>query len=241
MLLGVLLAVLSGVLVIYIVSQATSNAGASVQLVVVKQNISSGTTLTLTDIQQDFGSEPYPANLVPAGAYVFTNQDQLQVHLNLSVVLVEMVPGDILLSQDPRIGPPGTNGHSITSLNQNALGAGDVLFNFQYASPSSATLSYISPGDKVDIIVLECNAPYTTTSGCTAATTLEGISVYATFQGSVVLILTTKEAAQLTVLANSGTVSFAIQNPADKTAQPALVTPQDVAHSFFLPTPTPIP
>jgi Flp pilus assembly protein CpaB len=238
MLLGVLLAVLSGVLVIYIVSQATNSAGETIQLVVVQKTINSNTTLTTDDIKNDFGVESFPGNLEPQGAYVFPGEDALQTHLIQSVVLVEMVPGDILLTQDPRIGPPGTNGQSITSQGHGTLKPGDVLFNFQYASPSNPTVSFITPGDTVDIIVLECNAPYTT-SGCTAATTLEGVTVYETFQGSVVFILTTRQAAELTVLANSGTVSIAIRNPADGSQTfPALVTPQQVAHDFF-PTPTP--
>ena len=212
MLLGVLLAVLSGVLVIYIVSQATNNAGASIQLIVVKQTIGSGTTLHTADIQADFGVESYPANLVPAGAYQFVSEDALQVHLNLWVVLVEMVPGDILLTQDLRVGPPGTDGRSITSINQSALQKGDVLFAFQYASPGNANVSFISPGDTVDILVLECSAPYTS-SGCVDATTLTEFAVYETFQ--VPVCSTHDEASRETsVLRDSGTVSMAIRNPA---------------------------
>src|SRR5579862_6337293 len=100
MLFGVLLAILSGVLVIFIVSQATSNAGATVQLVVATQNVPKNTLMTPQTIAADFGVEKFPSNLVPSGAFIYTTQDALNVHLANQVNLYPLVPGDILLSTD---------------------------------------------------------------------------------------------------------------------------------------------
>ena len=72
MLLGVLLALLSGVLVIYLVSNATSNASATEPLVVATQPISAGIVLDSGNIQSDFTVKNYPLSLVPPGAYVYT-------------------------------------------------------------------------------------------------------------------------------------------------------------------------
>jgi Flp pilus assembly protein CpaB len=240
MLLGVLLAVLSGILVIYIVSQATSNAGAQIQLVVAKQAIPSGTVLGASNIQTYFGVENYPASIVPAGAYVYTNQDALDVHLNQTVVVTDIEPGDVLLSQDPRfqaVGSVGANGKSITYLSPNLLPTGDVLFAFNYASPSNATQSFINPGDTVDILAMECSAPFTTTSGqCVDQTTLQNVVVYATFSGSVVLVLSPQKAKELRILANTGTLDFVIKKPGD-TGQDtsSAVTAASVASAFGYP------
>ena len=46
-----------------------------------------------------------PANLVPAGAYVFTTEDALLVHLNQTFTVDNIEPGDVLLASDPRFVP----------------------------------------------------------------------------------------------------------------------------------------
>src|SRR5271165_7084995 len=81
MLLGIILALLAGVLVIYIVSNATQQAGATEQVVVATQPIPSGTIMGVPQIQADFAVKSYPVADVPSGAYIFSSQDALQVTL----------------------------------------------------------------------------------------------------------------------------------------------------------------
>jgi Flp pilus assembly protein CpaB len=237
MLFGVLLAILSGVLVIFIVSQATSGAGQTVPLVVVTQNIPTNTLMSPATIKSDFGIENYPANLVPSGAFVYTNQDALNVHLANLVNLYPLVPGDILLSSDSRFVSATANGHSITNINPQLLTPGMVLYAFNYAYPSNSASSFINPGDVVDILAMECNAPYATSSGqCVDATTLPQIVVYSVYSSSVVLLVNEKQAKELSLLAQSGTVTLVLRNPKDKTQDTSgALTPEEVAKAFGYP------
>jgi Flp pilus assembly protein CpaB len=235
MLFGVLLALLSGVLVIFIVSQATSTGQQTEQLVVAVTAIPSGTVLTPTNIKTDFVVEKYPVSLVPAGAYVFTTEDALEVHLNQTVAVENIVPGDVLLGQDARFQPVGKvgNGGSITLLNPALLPSGSVLFAFNYSFPTTSTSSFISAGDKVDILVQECSAPYSKSGQCEDQTTLQNIVVYATYSSSVILVLKPIQAEQLRVLASSGTIDLAIIKPGDSSSVSSnAVTPADLASQF---------
>jgi Flp pilus assembly protein CpaB len=94
----------------------------------------------------------------------------------------------------------------------------------------------MSAGDTVDILALECNAPFTNNGQCVNQTTLQNITVYATFQGSVVLVLTHTQAQQLRILAADGTIDLMIRKPGDNipipTTSATIVTPQDVASTF---------
>jgi len=234
MLFGVLLALLSGVLVIYIVSQATSSAGQTENLVVAVTAIPSGTVLTPANIKTDFVVEKYPTSLVPAGAYIFTSEDALQVHLNQTVAVENIVPGDVLLGQDARFEPVGKVAQgSITLLNPALLPSGSILFAFNYSFPTTSTSSFINAGDKVDILVEECNTPYSKNGQCEDQTTLQNITVYATYSSSVILVLKPIEAEQLRVLASTGTVDLAIIKPGDTSSVSSnAVTPADLASQF---------
>ena len=151
--------------------------------------------------------------------------------------LCDVPAGPFLMGSDPKRDPVAANGKSITYLSPNLLTAGDVLFAFNYSSPSSANGSFINPGDTVDILAMECNAPFTSTSGqCVDQTTLQNIIVYATFQGSVVLVLSPKEAKELRILANTGTLDFAIKKPGDSSQDASgAVTAASVASTFGYP------
>ena len=234
MLFGVILALLSGVLVIYIVGQATSNAGETVELVVANQTIQANTTLGPSNIVSDFSIEKYPANLVPAGAYVFTDEDSLKVHLNNTVVVETIVPGDILLTSDPRIVAANTivKG-SLTNLNPSLLPAGSILYALNYSYPSTSTSSFLNAGDQVDILVEECNAPFSTNNECIVQTTLQQVQVFAVYSSSVILVLTPEKAKELAIYASTGTVQLALRKPGDpSTDSTAPVSPSTLAHYF---------
>ncbi|MGO8948148.1 MAG: hypothetical protein ACLQUY_10890 [Ktedonobacterales bacterium] len=234
MLLGVLLALLSGVLVIFIVSNATATAGQTEQLVVATQNVPAGTMLSVSQIPTDFSEKSYPLSLVPAGAYVFTTQAALQVKLNQTVVTATLYPGDVLLASDPRIQPLGEGvPGSVTNINPNALTAGDILYPLAYSSPTgSAAQPFVVAGDHVDIIVTECGADWTT-DDCATQTTFQDLYIYATFNNSLILALAPEDAQRLQVLAQTGKLTLAVLKPGNNTPQSTVsVTPAQVASYF---------
>jgi hypothetical protein len=247
MLLGVLLALLSGVLVIFIVSQATSSAGQTIQVVVAKQTIQANTILTtnatnttnnLLNIQDAFEVKSYPVSLVPPGAYVFTTQDTLQVYLNNQVVLTTILQGDVLRSPDARIQPLGSAAvGSLTSVKPDQIQAGDVLVGFNLTNPLQGGRSFVVAGDYIDILATECNLPNIT--GCVTQTTLENVYVYATFSNSVVVVLTHQRALDLKFLIETGKIDLAIRNPKESGANGAsnpdgttVVTPAYISSAF---------
>jgi Flp pilus assembly protein CpaB len=234
MLLGIVLALLSGVLVVYIVSNVTNNNTQTEQVVVVTQQIPAGTVIGLPQIQQDFAVKSYPVALAPAGAYIFTTQDALNVKLNQMVATNDLYPGEVLLTTDPRVAPVGQAAvGSLTSLNPGALPLGDVLFPLQYNNPESSTRGFAVAGDKVDVIVQECGAPWTTDGSCAVQTTYQSLVVYATFNGYMIVVVTPQDAQTLKLLAATGNISLAIRKPGDTSNNSTrAVTPASVAAEF---------
>jgi Flp pilus assembly protein CpaB len=235
MLLGIVLALLSGVLVVYIVSNVTQTQTQTEQVVVVTTPISAGTVISLTLIGQDFAVKSYPASIAPAGAYIFTTQDALNAKLSQQVTTNNLYPGDVLLATDPRIAPIGQAAvGSLTSLNPGAIKPGEVLFPLQYSNPQSSTRGFAVAGDTVDVIVQECGTPWTTDGGCAVATTFQGLLVYATFNGYMIVVADPHDAEVLKLLAATGNVSLAIRRPEDTTSGPIQpVTPVTVAKQYF--------
>jgi Flp pilus assembly protein CpaB len=234
MLLGIVLALLSGVLVVYIVSNVTNNNVQTEQVVVVTQQIPAGTVIGLPQIQQDFAVKSYPVALAPAGAYIFTTPDALNVKLNQMVATNDLFPGDVLLATDPRVAPVGQAAiGSLTSVNPGAIKPGDVLFPFQYTNPQSSTRAFAVAGDVVDVIVQECGTPWTADGSCAVQTTYQSLVIYATFNGYMIVVVTPQVAQDLKLLAATGNVSLAIRKPGDNTpAATTAVTPATVAKEF---------
>jgi Flp pilus assembly protein CpaB len=234
MLLGIVLALLSGVLVVYIVSNVTNSGTSTEQVVVVTQQVPAGTVIGLPQIQQDFAVKTYPVSLAPAGAYIYTTQDALNVKLNQMVTTNDLYPGEVLLATDPRVAPVGQAAvGSLTSLNPGAIHAGEELFPLQYNNPSSNTRAFAVAGDEVDVIVEECGTPWTTDGTCAVQTTYQNLLVYATFNGYMIVVVKQTDAQTLKLLAATGNISLAIRKPGD-TADNATkaVTPASVAQAF---------
>jgi Flp pilus assembly protein CpaB len=239
MLLGVLLAVLSGVLVIYIVSQATSTAGQTIQVVVAKQDIASGTLLTtgatnattnVLNIQDAFVEQSYPTNLVPPNAFIFTNIDDLEVHLNNQVVVSQIYAGDVLHNSDPRLQAYGSGATgSLTGVKPDELKPGQVLLGVNVTNPAGNSRSFVVAGDHIDILATECSLPNTT--GCVTQTTLQNVYVYAVFTSAVVVVLTHQQALELKYLIETGKVDVVLRDPADNNASPE--TTQPVTGAFI--------
>jgi Flp pilus assembly protein CpaB len=234
MLLGVLLALLAGALVIYIVSSAVSNNVGTESVVVVSQPIPSGTVMGVSQIQTDFTVKHYPADNVPAGAYIFTSQDALNVRLTQMVTTADLYPGDVLLATDPRFALVGQSAPgSLTSLNPSAIQPGQILFPLAYSQPTSATRGFVVAGDKVDVLVQECGTPWVANGGCSVETTYQNLLVYSVFNGSIIVVTTPRDAQYLKLLASTGNVTLAIRKPGDNsTVSPSPVTPQVVTAQF---------
>jgi Flp pilus assembly protein CpaB len=234
MLLGIVLALLSGVLVVYIVSNVTNNGVSTEQVVVVTQQVPAGTVIGLPQIQQDFAVKTYPVSLAPGGAYLFTTQDALNAKLNQMVTTNDLFPGDVLLATDPRFALVGQAAvGSLTSLNPGAIKAGEELFPLQYNNPASNTRAFAVAGDQVDVIVQECGAPWTTDGACAVQTTYQNLLVYATFNGYMIVVVSPQDAKTLKLLAATGNVSLAIRKPGDSTTDTTkAVTPASVAQAF---------
>ncbi len=234
MLLGVLLALLSGVLVIYLVSNATSNAGATEPVVVATQPISAGQVLDSGSIQSDFAVKNYPLSLVPPGAYIYTTQDALDVRLNQFVVVTDIQPGDVLLATDSRFVPRSSAPpNSITFDNPSAIPTGSMLFSLDYADPNGNGQSFVVAGDHVDVIVTECGSTYDPSGGCATQTTLTNLYVYATFSSSLIVVVTPTQAKELKFLAATGNMSLAVLKPNDSgTDGGAAIDAASVAATF---------
>src|SRR5215469_8752712 len=169
MLLGVLLALAAGTIVIYIVSQATGTSASSVTVVVAAKSIPAGTELlaapptsgntTGTMLVADaFVTKNVNSDFAPPDAFVFTNQQALNLTLNDHVVISDIFTGEILRQSDPRVVELGSApSGSITLFNPGKLPAGDVLFGL--ATSSNATQGDIKAGDVIDVLVTECNLP----------------------------------------------------------------------------------
>ncbi len=233
MLLGIILALLAGVLVIYIVSNATQQAGATEQVVVATQPIPSGTIMGVPQIQADFAVKSYPVADVPSGAYIFSSQDALQVTLNNTVATQDIYPGDVLLTGDKRFSAVGTFAQgSLIAVNPSKLTPGDELFPLNYSNISSGGQNFVVAGDNVDIIVTECGAPYST--GCITNTVFKNQYVYAVFPSALILVLKQQQAQDLKLIMQTGNITLAIRKPGDNTNNTLTpVTPASIANQYF--------
>ena len=232
MLLGIILALLAGVLVIYIVSNATQTAGQTEPVVVVTKPITVGQTFNVSVIQANFTVKNYPVSDVPAGAYIFTTQDALNVMLSTQAATQELYPGDVLLVNDQRISSAKdiVTG-SISS--EGTIPTGDVLFPLNYSNLSNGGQNFVVAGDHIDIIVTECNAPWYA-NGCETQTTFQNLVVYATFPSALIVAMTPDYASELKLLAQTGNMTIAVRGPADTTkeATPQPADPATVASTF---------
>ncbi len=167
--------VAAGILVIYIVSNATQQAGATEPVVVVTQHIGVGQTLSASVMQSDLVIMNYLVSDVPAGAYNFTTQDALNVKLASQVATQNLYPGDVLLASD-RIHQQRLSS-SITSLG--TIPTGSVVSCLTTATcPRVGKPSW--SWEHIDIIVSESGSPWYA-NGCETQTTFR-TGVYATSQ-----------------------------------------------------------
>lgn len=231
-LLGVLLALAAGVMVIFVVSQATGPGAQTEQVVVAKADLPAGMILTVgaTDashlaITDAFVVKSVNVDLVPANAQLFVSQENLNVTLNNQVIVGAIYVGDFLRKPDPRLVALGTGASgSLTLINPAQLKPGQVIV--RATVPGTTALN---PGDTVDIMVILCNLPATagsssTSNGCESQTTLQNVYVYAVRGDGIYLVLSHQDALALLFLEQqSSSQQIVIRKPGD--ADPAKTTP----------------
>ncbi|HLJ80019.1 MAG TPA: hypothetical protein VKT52_00955 [Ktedonobacterales bacterium] len=230
MLLGVLLALAAGTIVIYIVSQATTTGGQSVTVVMAKQNITSGTILTVAptnlanhqlSITDAFVAKQVSADIAPADYQPFTTQDQLNIKLNNEVVTGTYYQGDILRTDDftSRLAALGTGAPgSLTNVNPAQLPQGDVLIFVETHTASGADgKPLLAPGDHVDFVYVLCNlgAGAKDPNGCEAQTTLQNLYVYSVETNGIFVVATHAQALQIIYLNHIGSGEILIRKPGD--------------------------
>lgn len=228
MLLGLVLALAAAGLVLYVTNSVQGVLTQSVSVVQAAVNLKSGTILTLDNaqapsvrIQDAFKVNQVDKKLVPADAYVFTNQDALNTVLNNQVVREDFLAGDILRTNDPRLAAVGsTNGLSLTNINPPALPDGSVLFPLAQDNTDIG----VQPGDTINIIATGLGQATDPTTGKTvqaiiSRVVMSKVLIYAVdvpAKGKIVVVVTNKQAETLATLEHGGyALTFVIRKPGD--------------------------
>lgn len=223
MLLGVLLALAAGTIVIFVVSTVVPSNGSTVSVVVAVKDLPTGQTLSVTTndashilIANAFVEQNMPQDIAPKNALTFTSQSDLNILLNDKLLVGTFYQGEVLRQNDPRLVPAGQAAPgSLTLQHPDQLHDGDVLIQFPLPD-SGGGRPAIVPGDRIDLLVTECNLVGTKSqSGCETQTTLENIYVYAVTGNSAWLVLTHEKALQLKFLKETGKTDIAIRKPTD--------------------------
>jgi Flp pilus assembly protein CpaB len=226
MLLGLVLALAAAGLVLYVTSSVQGTfVNQTESVVVAAQNLPAGTILTLNNskapamrISNAFAVEPMDKKLVPADAYIFTNQDALNTQLNNQVVKEAFLAGDILRTTDPRLATLGqTSGTSLTNINPLALPNGSVL----YTLPQKNGDLGLQPGDTVDIIATGASTGATTQNQPKSLFILSKVLIYAVdvpTKGDILVVLTEPQVLLLTSAEHSNVaLTIVIRKPGDPT------------------------
>ena len=227
MLLGLVLALAAAAIVFYIANSVQGTLSQTEPVVVAQINLTAGTLLTLNNgqapsvrIQDAFVVQQLDKKLVPANAYIYTNQDALNTTLNNKVVREDFLVGDILRAPDPRLADIGTtSGLSLTNVNPPALKGGQVLFVMKLNNEDYG----VQPGDMIDIIVTGPFGPKGST-GSEIFNPAHPILVYAVdvpAKDKIILVVDELQAVSLAQLENNGaTLTIVIRKPGDTTPAP---------------------
>jgi len=233
LLLGVLLALAAGAIAIFVVSQYSGGGGQTETVVVTLKDVPTGTLLTTENISSYFTQKNVTVSSAPPNAYIYSSAAALNTTLNNKVVAETIYQGDYLFNNDQRISPGGGSPGSLTNVNPNAIGVGDVIAQLTVSGQVA-----VVAGDHVDILATECNLPSNAPGGgtlpCTTQTTLTNVPVYSVNGSTIYLVLSRQNALQLKYLAETGTLELAIRNPQDTTATvtTSAVTGSTIVSSF---------
>lgn len=231
MLLGLVLALAAAGLVLYVTSSVQGVFVQTASVVVAKQNLKAGTVLTVGNSQPQansmlisdaFAVQQVDKKIVPADAYVFTNQDALNTVLVNKVVKEDFLAGDVLRANDPRLALIGTtNGNSISNINPPAYANGQVLIELTQDNGGLG----LQPGDTIDIIA---TGAAKNGNGPNSQYIIGNIPVYAVdvpVKGKIWVVLSEHDALELTSWEQAGrTLTIVIRKPGD-TSNPTQTTP----------------
>lgn len=221
--LGVFLALISGGLVFYVLSTASSGAH-QITVVVANKSIPKGSILDANGNDQapyvslDGAFKPVniPSTSAPADALPYTT-DNIKA-LNNYVVVGDIQNGDIIHKPDARLQPAGSaSGTSEVNIDPQYMPAGDVIIAVHGVSNAVGA----QQGDYVDILATLCLQPNQAGYKCvnSTTTTMENLRVYAVDQptkGTILLAVSHQDALVLKYLEDQGSnLEFVIRNPSD--------------------------
>ncbi len=225
--LGIVLALITGVIVLYLTSTSGPVAALqSTQVVVAARTLPTGTVLSadaaanMTAIADDFVVETMPVSNVPPNAYHFVSLQQLQHDLDKQIVLRDILAGDVLRSNDPRLMPLGSGpARSLANIHPDELPPGSVLFALHTSNNQGMQVG-AQEGDHVDVLATLCVPAPKNPGGCQLAqTTLQDLLIYATPDSSTLLVVVShQDALALKMLVENGKIDLVIRKPGDTTA-----------------------
>lgn len=227
LLLGVLLALAAGLVVMFVISHYTAPTSQEVTVVVAAEDLHAGKILTngpangqYVPISQAFTTRSVNSGFLPANAYLYVSQEDLNTKLNNYDVVQPIFAGDFLRWPDPRLVLVGPAAGSLNLVNPGAIPTGDFIVYLQLS-----TTPYVVPNDHVDILVTECDLPGT--SGCVTQDTLKNVLVYAVRDDYVFVVLGQEDALRLKYLTETGKIELALR-AAENSATPT-VAPVDAS------------
>jgi hypothetical protein len=244
--LGIVLALITAVLVLVL---TTNNGGVGggqgVAVVAATQPLNAGTVLSTTQsgngyalIDGAFHVEHLPASAVPADAFTFTTQSDLNAALNNEIITAPFLAGDILRHNDGRMMALGAGpAHSLTNHDPAGLPAGDVLVALPLSNSPGMQIG-AQEGDHVDILATECVQAPSVRGGCQVAQeTLQNLAVYMISGGLLYVAVTHQDALVLKLLVETAKLDLVLRKPGDDgtvTTQP-IDTGWIISHFGFTP------
>lgn len=238
--LGIVLALITAVLVLFLTTNSTGagSGGQGVAVVVAAQPLNAGIVLSLAQsgngyarIGDVFHVEHLPASDVPADAFTFTNQSDLNTALSNQIITAPFYAGDILRRNDGRMTALGSGpAHSLTNHDPAGLPAGDVLVALPLGSAPGMQIG-AQEGDHVDILATECVQGPTVRGGCQVdQETLQNLTVYMISGGMLYVAVTHQDALVLKLLVETAKLDLVLRKPGDN----GLVTTQPIDTGWII-------
>ena len=248
--LGIVLALITGALVLYLITSASNNSGtasgSTVTVVVAAQKLDVGMVLSpdqsggsFARIRDMFHVEHIPASAVPADAFSFTNEADLDQALKNEIITTPFFAGDILRKPDGRMAMLGAGPlHSLANHNPAALPTGDVLVTL-HTDQSAGMQIGAQEGDHIDMLATECiSTGASTHGGCQVVqATLQDLEIYMVNGPTILVAVTHQNALILKLLVETAKIDFVLRKPGDDTlvdttaVDPAWI----IAHFGFTP------
>lgn len=239
--LGIVLALVTGALVWFLTSgkgAGTVMSGQTVLVVTATQKLDIGLVLspdqsggTFARIGDMFHEERLPASAVPADAFTFTTEADLEKALKNQIVTVPFFAGDILRRADGRLTMLGAGpAHSLANHNPAALPTGDVLVAL-HTDQSTGMQIGVQEGDHIDLLATECVPGPASRGGCQLVqTTLQDLAIYLVNGPMIFVAVTHQDALVIKLLVETAKIDFVLRKPGDD----ATVTTQAIDPAWII-------